>query len=227
LNTQTVDVSVVIPVRDDAIALSRLLTQLRGLSPCALELIVVDGHSSDESARVAREAKAIVIETEAGRGRQLAAGVARAQGEWIWMLHADSGVTRAQLTLIRSQRVPGWGRFDVRFEPGIPGMVVVATLMNWRSRLTGICTGDQGLFAHRRLLELAGGVPTQSLMEDIELSSRLKRLCRPVCSRVSLVASSRRWRRDGVLRTVVSMWRLRLRYWWGADAELLAREYYG
>ena len=105
-------------------------------------------------------------------------------------------------------------------------LVVVAALMNWRSRLTGIATGDQGIFAHRSLLDAVGGVPLQALMEDVELSKRLKSCSRPLCPRATLTTSGRRWRTRGVLRTIVGMWWFRLRYWLGVDPERLAGEYY-
>ena len=110
--------------------------------------------------------------------------------------------------------------------PGTP-LEIVARSMNLRSCLTGICTGDQGIFAHRQLLEGIGGMPRQSLMEDIELSRRLRARQRPDCRAERVGTSPRRWRERGTVRTVVSMWRFRLRYWLGADAEHLAREYYG
>ena len=118
-----------------------------------------------------------------------------------------------------------WGRFAVRIEGGAV-LAIVAWMMNRRSCLTGICTGDQGIFVHRELLHAVGGMPTQPLMEDIELSRRLKRKVRPLCRTERVGTSARRWRAHGVLRTVLSMWWFRLRYWQGADAEQLAREYY-
>jgi len=224
VNASLPDLSVVIPVRNDAAGLVRLLAALSAFR--SLEVIVVDGESSDDSAAVARRLGATVVQCAPGRGQQLSLGCTHARGQWLWLLHADSQIDQAAVTFIRSQRVPGWGRFDVGFEPDSPGLDLVAGMMNLRSRLTGICTGDQGLFVHRRLLEVAGGIPEQSLMEDVELSRRLKRFSRPVCSRVRLWTSSRRWRRDGLIHTIYQMWRYRLRYWWGEDPEVLAREYY-
>jgi rSAM/selenodomain-associated transferase 2 len=221
-------VSVVIPVLDDAHALTRLLDDLRLLGSDLLEVIVVDGGSQDESALRAESAGATLVRcSPPSRGAQLQAGARASRGDWIWFLHADSRVRLPALTFIRSQRAPGWGRFDVHFEPRVAGLGMVAALMNWRSRATGICTGDQGIFVHRQLLERVGGVPEQPLMEDVELSARLCRVARPVCSRVRLTSASRRWARDGVVRTIVRMWQLRLRYWLGAGPEVLARDYYG
>lgn len=222
-----VTVSAIIPVLNDAPALEHLLAALSGLAGRELEIIVVDGGSSDGSVEVAGRDGVRLIRSRAGRGQQLNAGIRAAAGDWLWLLHADCRVPLSALTCIRNQKSPGWGRFDVRLEPESRALALVAWLMNWRSRQTGICTGDQGMFVHRQLLSRIGGMPEQPLMEDIELARRLKRLCRPHCPRIRITASARRWERAGILRTVVRMWWLRLRYWLGASPEVLAREYYG
>jgi hypothetical protein len=167
-----------------------------------------------------------LLESVRGRGAQLALGAERAGGTWLWMLHADSDPEPACLAhlLLRDDR-PGWGRFSVRLR-GRALLPVVAWTMNVRSCLTGICTGDQGIFVHRDLLGVVGGMPVQPLMEDIELSRRLKRLGHPVCRAERIATSPRRWLKRGVIRTILGMWWFRLRYWLGADPERLAREYY-
>ena len=179
------------------------------------------------------------------RGAQLASG------DWLWFLHADSRVEPLTLAAFRAARggAPGWGFCTVRlvsdadswrspaWSRGVAERLrldgagwmleVIGAAMNVRSRLTGIATGDQGIFVHRRLLEAIGGVPAQPLMEDIECSRRLRRLSRPRCLEAPLQASARRWQRDGVVPTVALMWSLRLRYFLGADPAALARRYYG
>ncbi len=142
------------------------------------------------------------------------------------MLHADSEPDAGIIGYLGTLDAPAWGRLDVRFSDGPAFLAVVAALMNWRSRLTGIATGDQGIFAHRSLLDAVGGVPRQALMEDVELSKRLKSRSRPLCPRATLTTSGRRWRTRGVLRTILGMWWFRLRYWLGVDPERLAGEYY-
>lgn len=218
-------VSAVVPVLDDAEALDRLLGDLRGASD--LEVVVVDGGSDDGSVDVAESAD-VVVTSAPGRGQQIRAGVAHAKGEWLWFLHADSRVSRGVLgALYGSMTSPGWGFCRVRLDgPGWP-LRMVETAMNWRSGVTGIATGDQGIFAHRRYLEAIGGVPALPLMEDIECCRRLRRLARPHRIGPPLVTSARRWQRDGVFPTVLLMWWLRTRYWAGADAFDLARRYYG
>jgi rSAM/selenodomain-associated transferase 2 len=230
-----VQLSVVVPVLDDGPALERLLTHLAalcsGAKAGAVEVVVADGGSSDDGLAVAAAHGCTVVHAPRGRGAQLAAAVAASRAPWIWMLHADAVPSLAAMAHLRERADPqrdspsGWGRFDVAFDDGA-GLAVVAYLMNRRSCLSGICTGDQGIFVHRDLLDRVGGVPVQPLMEDIELSRRLKACGRPECRRETVASSPRRWRRDGLVRTVLAMWRWRLRYWLGADPVRLAAEYY-
>lgn len=219
--------SVLVPVLNDAVALRHLLAWFAGFADPRVEILVIDGGSSDGSPQVAAHAHVTAVLCGAtGRGAQLALGCAHARGRWLWMLHADSAPEPDCLEYLYSLGDrQGWGRFDVRLE-GRPLLRLVARMMNLRSRVTGICTGDQGMFVHRELLAAAGGMPAQPLMEDIELSRRLKALCRPRCRRERIGTSPRRWLRRGILRTVLSMWWFRLRYWLGVDPDRLAREYY-
>jgi len=219
-------ISIVIPVLDDAAALARILGQLADQDD--VEIVVVDGGSADESRRIAHDADQ-VIESASGRARQLSVGIAAARGDLIWMVHADSCVSGELLNQMR--RIAGdvharWGRVDVRLDGDAPVFRVIEWSMNWRSRLSGICTGDQGIFVRRGVLELIGGVPQQALMEDVELSKRLRRLAVPRRIPGPIVTAARRWQRDGILRTVLEMWRLRLGYFFGEAPELLAARYY-
>lgn len=217
-------VSAVVPVLNDAEGLARLLADLR----CApdIEVVVVDGGSEDGSMDVAASAD-VVLTSSPGRGQQIRAGVDHARGDWLWLLHADSRVSRAVISaLYACTAQPGWGFCRVRLDGPGWSLRVVETAMNWRSGITGIATGDQGIFAHRRLLEAIGGVPSLPLMEDLECCRRLRRLGRPRRIETPLVTSARRWQRDGTVPTVLLMWWLRLRYWAGADAVDLARRYY-
>jgi hypothetical protein len=138
-------------------------------------------------------------------------------------LHADTRLPpdAASAVLARGD----WGRFDVAIEGRHALLPVIARMMNLRSRLTGIATGDQAIFVRRTLFERLGGYAEIPLMEDVELSRRLRRVSRPVCLRLRAVTSGRRWEMRGVLRTVVLMWRLRLAYSLGADPHRLAERY--
>ena len=155
------------------------------------------------------------------------AGAAAARGDILLFLHADTrlpndtdGLMRDGLA--RSARV--WGRFDVQFDGGRL-FSLIAFLMNLRSRLTGIATGDQGIFVIRSVFESVGGFPPIELMEDIALSARLKHISRPLCLRARVTTSARRWRTHGILNTVLLMWRLRLAFFFGADPARLAQRY--
>ena len=217
-------VSVVIPVINDPYALDAVLRMLIPFRE--LEIVVVDG-GSDEGSIDEQQPRVRVLRTERGRALQLNAGVASTQRPWLWFLHADSVVTGAAVEALRLalQRAQ-WGRFDVTFSCDRPWFRLIAWAMNNRSAATAICTGDQGIFVRRALLERIGGIPNQMLMEDIELSKRLRRIAKPTRSRTLLGTSSRRWEKDGIVRTIVLMWELRLRYFLGANPEGLAVRYY-
>lgn len=217
-------IAIVIPVLNDRDHLSRLLTSL--LRYPEFELIVVDGGSNDNPQEVLSRATFIQA-TKPGRGMQVALGIKKTTREWIWVLHADSLVQEENVetigTAISQVR---WGRFDVSLDGSRWEFRMIETLMNVRSRLTSICTGDQGMFFHRDILQEIGGFPDQPLMEDIEVSKRLRKLAKPFYSTSRLRASSRKWETEGVFRTVVRMWRFRIRYYLGASPDALYSEYY-
>jgi len=217
--------SIVIPVLNDAPALASLLSDLAGaLDDDSVEVIIVDGGSVDALDAVVSGQSVRLIKSCRGRGLQLAAGVEASQGRIIWLLHADSRVPIDAPGLVLAQAF-GWGRFRLRFEPDFPGMRMVASMMHWRSRLSGICTGDQGIWIERALLDRAGGIPVQPLMEDVELSIQLRRLAWPRVLPATLTTSSRRWQARGLVRTIVLMWWFRLRYFLGTPAQTLALAY--
>lgn len=219
-------VSIVVPVFNDAASLRRLLADLR--VDATAELIVVDGGSDDDSVAVAKDGADVVLTSVRSRGGQLRAGAARASNDWLWFLHADSGVSAAALDAFADMRVgEGWGWFDVCLSGAGWSLRMVEASMNRRAAVTGIATGDQGIFVHRRLLDAVGGVQAQPLMEDVELCKRLRRIAKPRRLQTPIETSSRRWERDGVMRTVWTMWALRLRYFLGEDAGALAERYYG
>ncbi|WP_085315345.1 TIGR04283 family arsenosugar biosynthesis glycosyltransferase [Derxia lacustris] len=220
--------SIVVPVLDEATALPGLLAQLRDFAARGCELVVVDGGSRDGSVAIARAAGVTVVEAASGRAAQMNAGVRVARGRTLLFLHADTRLPADADALVLAALADGrheWGRFDVRIE-GRPALLpVVAALMNRRSRLTGIATGDQAMFMRRSVFMALGGFPDQPLMEDVELSRRLRRRSAPACLRARVITSGRRWEARGPWRTVFLMWRLRLAYWLGVSPERLARAY--
>lgn len=221
--------SIILPVLNEAAGIVDCLESLQALRARGAELIVVDGGSRDGTPTRARLLADQVLTSPPGRARQMNTGAAVARGEVLWFLHADSGIPtgadRLILDALAEDRL--WGRFDVRLSGTARALRIIEWSMNRRSRLTGIATGDQGIFVRREAFERVGGYPDIPLMEDIALSRALKRLDRPVCLHQRLITSSRRWERDGIWRTVFLMWRLRLAYWLGADPARLARRYYG
>jgi len=220
--------SIIIPCLNEAGGIADALSALAPLRARGTEVIVVDGDSQDDTAARAAPLADLVISSQPGRAVQMNAGAARARGEILLFLHADTLLPESADALVvealqRTRR--GWGRFDVTIAGRHPLLGMVARLMNLRSRLTGIATGDQAIFVTKSLFTAAGGYPEIALMEDVELSRRLKRFGPPLCLRHRLTTSGRRWEKRGVLRTILLMWRLRLAYWLGADPAKLAIRY--
>lgn len=221
------DVSIVMPVLDEAAGIVARLQSLQALRRQGVELIVVDGGSRDDTVERAGPLADRVVSTGRGRGRQMNAGAACARGGVLLFLHADTTLPRAAISAASQGLASGavWGRFDVRIVDGPAGIAVVAWAMNLRSRVTGIATGDQAMFCTRAAFAAAGGFPEIALMEDIVLSQRLRAISRPACLRQRVETSGRRWARHGLVRTVLTMWWLRLRFWLGASPDALARAY--
>lgn len=222
--------SIIVPVLNETQVIESFLQQFEDARRAGHELIVVDGGSDDDTLERAKADCDLALVSERGRARQLQAGVDAASGDGFWLVHADT-LLRPDLfrSVVRAlERLPnGWGRFDVRLSGSHWMLRIVERMMNLRSRLTGIATGDQAIFVARDALERVGGVPMQPLLEDVELCKRLKRRARPICLRERIVTSSRRWERDGIWRTVALMWWLRLRYFLGAEPKRLHALYYG
>jgi rSAM/selenodomain-associated transferase 2 len=220
--------SVIVPVLDEAAGVRDVLARLAPLRARGAEVVVVDGGSRDGTPERARPFADRVIAAPRGRASQMNAGAAVAGGEVLLFLHADTvlPVDADRLVLDGLARAGlAWGRFDVAIEGRHRMLPTIAALMNRRSRLTGIATGDQAIFVRAEAFARAGRYPDIPLMEDIALSRALKGISRPLCLRARVVTSGRRWERNGVARTILLMWRLRLSYFLGADPARLARAY--
>lgn len=224
-------ISVIIPTLNEERSLPGTLACL---SASALtEIIIVDGGSTDGTLRLAQEfcartADARVITAPRGRARQMNEGVKSSRGEILLFLHADTQLPAQAGRIVESalaQRNAVGGRFNVRFDSPSAWGRIVSSLMNHRSRLTGIATGDQALFVRRQVFELLGGFADIPLMEDIEFSRRLRQAGRIVALRDTVVTSFRRWHTQGPLRTIVLMWTLRFLYWVGVSPFRLSRWY--
>jgi rSAM/selenodomain-associated transferase 2 len=220
--------SIIIPVLNEGHGIAPALDALLQLRRRGAEVLVVDGGSHDGTVALARPRAERVIAAPRGRALQMNAGAAEASGDVLLFLHADTRLPADADHIVlnglaRSGRA--WGRFDVRIDGESRVLIAVAWLMNLRSRLTGIATGDQAIFVRRDAFRCVDGFPAIPLMEDIALSKRLKRVSRPLCLRSRAVTSGRRWDKNGVISTVLLMWRLRLAYFFGADPKALARQY--
>jgi len=220
--------SIVIPALNEAECIVATLESLAGLRCRGHEVIVVDGGSGDGTAELSQGLADQVLATHPDRAGQMNFGARAATGDVLLFLHADSRLPETADSLILQGLADSsavWGRFDVRIAASHPMLRVVETMMNLRSRLTHVCTGDQGIFMRREAFDAIGGYPAQALMEDIAISTRLRRASAPLCLRARCSTSARRWENRGVLRTIILMWWLRLQYALGVPPARLARAY--
>ena len=219
--------SIIVPALNEATNIASTLLPLQAWRARDVEIIVADGGSTDATRDLAQPLADNVIDSAPGRARQMNAGAAAASGEALLFLHADSHLPPdADQAVMSALSVSPWGRFDVSITGAQPMLRVVAWFMNHRSRLSGIATGDQGLFMRRETFERIGGFPDQPLMEDVEICRRLKKISPPACLAPRITTSGRRWEKHGVWRTIVLMWWLRLRYFLGASPADIHRAYY-
>ena len=219
--------SVVVPTFNESARIATCLQSLWPLQRRGAQIIVCDANSSDDTQAIAAQCGAQVLQCARGRARQMNAGADAASGRMLAFVHADtrpSEAVLARLWTLACDPCPGWGFFAVRLSgPGI-AFRLIETCMNVRSRMTRIATGDQLIFCSAELFRRVGAFANIELMEDIELSGKLRRL--PVRCPERVRTSSRKWRKNGIVRTVALMWSLRLAYAMGVDPARLARLYY-
>jgi rSAM/selenodomain-associated transferase 2 len=221
-------VSIIIPVLNEASNVADTLKYLQPYRDQGHEVIVVDGGSNDNTVLSSKNLADHVLESECGRALQMNAGVKCAQGDVLLFLHADTILPKGACDLIVNALKQGnmWGRFDVRLSGNGWMFRIIEHLMNWRSRLTSIATGDQAIFVLRSLFIDAGSYPDIRLMEDIALCKKLRRHNKPVCLKNHVVTSSRKWEKNGIMQTVLLVWCLRLMYFFGVSPDKLVKYYY-
>lgn len=220
--------SIIIPVFNEAAVLPTLFDQLQRLHRQGVEILVADGGSHDGSAVIAEVYGYRVIHSAKGRATQMNTAAAQATGNVLLFLHADTHLPEDAVLQIKAALSTNryvWGRFNVHIVGHSWMLNVVSFAINYRSWLSGIATGDQGIFVTRTAFNKIGGFPEQPLMEDVEISKRLGSHSPPACLNATVATSGRRWEKHGIWTTIFLMWRLRWAYWRGVSPEILIKEY--
>lgn len=221
--------SLIVPVLNEESNLVKQRTTFNNLIKIGHEIIVVDGGSEDKSLEIAKDIGCVCLQTKSSRGFQLQAGAEKCSNEVLVFLHADTQlptnfVTNIQQSLINTNK--HWGRFNVTFTNPSLAFKIVALFMNTRTCLTSVVTGDHVIYVRRDTYFELGGFADIPLMEDIEFSKRLRKHSRSVCLKDRVITSSRKWEKNGILKTIISMWQFRLLYFFGASPSSLAKRYY-
>ena len=219
-------VSIIIPVLNEEQSVKSLLQQLQIYRQQGHEVIVVDGGSDDETVSISKPLADKVITSYAGRAKQMNKGVAESTNEVLWFLHADTSIPENVIENIQKSLVKrDWGRFNIKLSGAQFLFRIIEKMINIRSRLSGVATGDQGIFVKRNMFESVGGYSEIPLMEDVALSYKLKTISQPACIKETLTTSSRRWEKNGIIKTILLMWYLRFLYWIGVTPDKLAKLY--
>jgi len=226
-------ISVIVPVYNEGDRLISFVHQIFDIVGHENEVIAVNGGSDDESINQLRslaklEENLSLISAPKGRALQMNAGAKLATAANLVFLHADTVLPECALTELThfSTSKLTWGRFDVCFDNRAIPYKIISWFINNRSRLTSIATGDQAIFVRRDIFEKINGYVEQPLMEDIDLSSRLKNISRPFCISKAVTTSARKWEQEGLIKTVWLMWKLRAAYARGVSPEALVKVYY-
>lgn len=244
-----VSLNIIVPVYNEGIDLLPWLQELVGYLNPADRLVIVDASDCSDYSHIIKKSLTNLINKGAatreqlhcitsakGRALQMNAGAhfllsrssSSHQDSLLWFLHSDSGLSTAHLSYLRLLKVHTlWGRFNVSLTPNIFPFGIISKFMNTRSYLTQVMTGDQGIFIRSDTFLQVEGYAEIPLMEDIEMSKRLRKLGRADCNGPALQTSARRWQQHGWLKTVVLMWQLRLMYWFGVSTDALVKKYYG
>ncbi len=241
--TAMATVSIIIPVLNEVDNLPLLFDNINRLNPNPQQVILVDGGSNDDSIgiiqsfinelkpdndrKIDRKIDWQMTESKAGRALQMNTGAALATSDVLLFLHADTQLPMNAIESVsEAMKRAEWGRFDVQIASRQPTLRLVSQMINWRSRLSGIATGDQAIFISQSLFKQIGGYPNQALMEDVELCKQLKGIAKPACLKSKVITSARRWQQHGTWRTIILMWHLRFDYWRGVSADNIKARYY-
>ena len=221
-----ISLSIIIPVRNEASHLPSLLNALQKRKSDNTEVIVVDGCSEDDTLNVICHKKNLILHSEPGRAQQMNTGARHAKGKYLWFLHADSKVDFDFESIIESGlKNKKWGWFNVRLSNTKIIFRVIELMMNYRSKITSVATGDQGIFIHKNIFIEQGLFPSIALMEDVKFSKKIRSSESPFISDTPLETSARRWEEDGPIRTILKMWTLRLLFFLGASPNWLNKQY--
>ena len=222
-------VSIIIPVLNEEETLLSNLNSLQILRSNQCEIIVVDGGSTDRSVEIARPLVDKLLVTGRGRSLQMNFGAEKSRGEILVFLHADSRISMDAISqLLEDTRSLNdfWGWFRLTFDNSSSAFLLISAFMRLRSKITKVCTGDQTLFISSRLFKRIGGFPGIPIMEDVAISKILRACIPPIILKNNTLSSTRRWEQQGVCKTVIFMWHLRLLYWFGVSPHKLVRKYY-
>lgn len=220
-------ISIIIPCLNEEENILETLLPLQKSRQRGHEIILCDGGSTDSTITLSTPYVDKIITSNKGRAIQMNNGAASATGNIFCFLHADTIATENIDSLIISALHSNklWGRFNIRLNNNKWPFRIIESLINIRSCISGIASGDQGIFIHSSVFNKLDGFKNQPLMEDIELSKRLKKITRPACIKDTLITSSRRWEKHGIIQTVILMWTLRLKYFLGTPVEKLHTRY--
>lgn len=221
MGASKIGVSIIVPLLNESAMAQDLIEHLQNLN--AEQVLIVDGGSQDNTVQLLQDAGFTVLSCQAGRAQQMNAGAEKATQAWLLFLHADTRLP----VLYKSELLKAavWGRFDVRFDSPLLAMRVVAFFMNWRSRISGVSTGDQAIFIDTHVFHAVGGFPDMPIMEDIALCKRLRQLHAPFSSTEKVVTSARRWLQNGIVNTVLKMWWYRFVFFIGVSPVALKKGY--
>jgi rSAM/selenodomain-associated transferase 2 len=220
------DVSVVIPALNEEKSLPKLLEELSRQS--ARQIIVADGGSRDQTVNIARGFGADVVSLSPCRGRQLNTGAAIAVGEALFFVHADATIPPNAVSLVSESLSGGrcvGGSFSIAIDSRRPSFRFIFWMINQRSRRLRLPYGDQGIFTSREAFDTIGGYRDIPIMEDLDFMRRMNRLGPTLLLPQKIVASARRYDKEGPVFSTFRNWLLVTLFAAGVDPERMLKLY--